>query len=258
MQPPVLEPLAQVLREIEGPGQLLAAGSSMQMLQGCLAGGQQQTAGAGGLQPQQGPLQASRRHPLARPLEQHGTLGQASSRLLQRLHHQIRPTAQATGGQPGIQAEMGAMGLIQQHRQLAAMGASDQGGQIAHQALVAGGHQNHGGQGTLRQGGREHPLKMVGRGRPPQARGGVEGQGEQHRPQLAEQATMQQGTVQVAGQQHPLPRLGQPQQCSLQEATGTIHPKPAPLGPEQLGQGGLALGHGPFRLQRTADLGQLR
>ena len=69
---------------------------------------------------------------------------------------------------------------------------------------------------------------------------------------------MQQGAVQVAGQQHPLTRLSQGQQTGLKQPAGAIDAVPAALGPKQLGDGGLALGHGPLRFQRPADLGQLR
>ena len=69
---------------------------------------------------------------------------------------------------------------------------------------------------------------------------------------------MQQGAVQVAGQQHPLTRLSEGQQTSLEQPAGAIDAVPAALGPKQLGDGRLALGHGPFRFQRPPDLGQLR
>ena len=69
---------------------------------------------------------------------------------------------------------------------------------------------------------------------------------------------MKQGAVKVAGQQHPLTRLSEGQQTSLEQTTGAIDAVPTALGPEQLSDGRLALGHGPLAFQRPADVGKLR
>jgi len=106
---------------------------------------------------------------------------------------------------------MGPVGLIQQHRQAAALHRSNQASQIPHQALIAGRHQHHRRQGALGQGRLQLLRQPLRRGRQPQAGGGIKGQIKQHRPQLAQQAAMQQGAMQIAGQQHPLARLSQGQ-----------------------------------------------
>ena len=99
---------------------------------------------------------------------------------------------------------------------------------------------------------------MLWTGRQPEPRDRIKGQIKEHGLELPEQAAVQQGAVQVAGQQHPLTRLSEGQQTGLEQPTGAIDAIPAALGPEQLGDGRLALGHGPLGFQRPADLGQLR
>ena len=233
------------------------------MAQGRRRRGQQQGAGAGGLQPEQGPLDrgaAGLRHRrlLAPRLQQHRALGQATSRLLERLHHQISTTGQTSLRQARIQAQMGTVGLIQQHGQPSAMHRSDQAREICCQALIAGGHQHHRRQGPSSQGRIQMPGQRLGCGWHPQPGSSIKRKIEEHWPQLSEHAAMQQGAMQIAGQQHPITRLGQSQQRHLQQPTGPIDPEPAALSAEQRGGGGLGLRHGSLHLQRATDLRQLR
>ena len=194
---------------------------------------EQQSAGAGALQPQQGPLHRPRIHLLA--LVQHqGALGQATTGFLARHHHQIGT------GSKGFPL---AMGLIHQHLEARLMAQGHQRCQIPRQALVAGIHQHQGRQGTGCLGSGNHLCQMGRRWRQPQAGGGVKGQIKQDRLQVSQQTAVQQGAMQVAGQQHPTARLCHRQQGGLQQATGPIHPKPTALRTQQVRALLLGLGH---------------
>ena len=235
----------------------------MQIAEGRRRRGQQQGAGTRGLQPEQSPLDRgatglSHGRLRAPRLQQHRALGQATSRLLERLHHQISTTGQTSLRQARIQAQMGTVSLIQQHGQPSAMHRSDQAREICRQALITGGDQHHSRQGPSSEGRIQMQGQRLGCGWHPQPGGGVKRKIEEHRPQLSKHAAMQQGAMQVAGQQHPITRLGQSQQRHLQQPAGPIDPEPAALGAKQSGGSGLGLRHGPLHLQRATNLRQLR
>ena len=173
---------------------------------------------------------------------------------MQGLHHQIGPGRQGTHRQTRL-AEVGPMGFIHQHRQAVAVGHRDQTLQISRQALVGGMHQHQRRQGW---GLLQAPPQPGGAWRQPQSGGRIEGEIEQHRPQTAQHAGVQQAAVQVARQQHPLAGLGQSQQGHLQHPAGSVHPEPAAIGPAEAGDSAWAAATAPLRFQRPSDLGQFR
>ena len=248
-----LQPLAQVQAPIESPGQTAPAGEAVQMAEGRLTRRQQQGAGAGGLQPEQSPCDPIRRHTLPCPLQKHGALSKPACCLLQRLHRQIGPAAQGRRREARVEAQVRAMGLIDQHRQSPLMNDGDQSAQVAHKPLIARGHQHHRRQRAAGQGLLEERGQLRRRGRQPETRGGIERQIEQQRLQLPEQTAMQQRAVQIARQQHPLAWSGHGQQRRLQQATGTVDAEPATLSTQQGGRSRLGLGDGPLGLQWAAD-----
>ena len=64
--------------------------------------------------------------------------------------------------------------------------------------------------------------------------------------------------MQRAGQQHRGAWGGQGEQSRLQQAGGAVDPEPTAIGPKQLSDPDLGLGHRPLRLQGSANLRQLR
>ena len=116
------------------PGLRPCAGPSAGLL---LSAEHQQGTGAAALHPLQGLTEVIAIH--ARPLGmQHSALGQSTKAFVERLHHQIGAGRRGGLGQGWIKAEMGAMGLIHQHRHAMAMGDGHQGWQITGQTLIRG------------------------------------------------------------------------------------------------------------------------
>lgn len=155
--------------------------------------------------------------------------------------------------------EMTAVGFIHQHATAPLLQPLNHRRRVIGIALVGGMNQNRGTDGRSIAGQcLQHPFDPCGIHRCRLAPVALKGEIEENRPQIPENAGLNQAAMHIAGKQHPLSGTDHRQQGGLQQPCGPVYAVPAACHTHLCRGGALAFGDGALWFQWTAKGWQFR
>ena len=249
----ILDGLPCGLGQGQGSPQVLPAAGG-QAAAGRVQGGQQGIRGAGGLdqaghEPDPVAVEAG-----ALQVQQ-GAARQRATRLVQALHRGIGPRGHGRPGEVGMEAEVRAVGFIDQQRDVPPVARGGQGVQVRCETLVGRADYQRrpragmGGQGLLQ-------ARRIHRHR--QAQEGIHLGREEGRRSPRQHQTGASRPVAIAGQDQDVARADRGQDEGEQAGSAAVDQEESFLGPESLGGQPLGLGDGPRGGMQVIEPRQLR
>ena len=114
----------------------------LQQAQAAVHGGHQQIGGGAGLEDPRLPGHLGQGHQPAAGMED-GGLGEAGQGLVEAGHRQVRPLGHGVGGEGGVEAQVGPVGLVHQHRDPLGVGRLADPRRVADHPVVGGAGVDH-------------------------------------------------------------------------------------------------------------------